>query len=100
GDVLGRQGRNEHAGRQRLGGVRRDRRLPAAEFEGGCRHAACRELDGDVRAGGFAERSKQAHSTNVTLLISRRVVIPSMTRSTAHSRRKRMPSSRAAFLIS
>ena len=48
----------------------------------------------------LAERSEQTHSTNVTLLISRNVVVPLMTRSTADSRRNRIPSSRAAFLIS
>ena len=40
------------------------------------------------------------HSTNVTLLISRSVVMPLRTCSTADSRRNRIPSSRAAFLIS
>jgi hypothetical protein len=39
-------------------------------------------------------------SMNVTLLISFRVVIPSRTLSSADSRRKRMPSSRAARRIS
>ena len=45
-------------------------------------------------------RSRGTHSTNVTLLISRSVVLPERTCSTADSRRKRIPSSRAAFLIS
>src|SRR6266498_1845411 len=40
------------------------------------------------------------HSTNVTLLISRNVVVPSITFSSADSRRKFIPSSLAAFLIS
>jgi hypothetical protein len=40
------------------------------------------------------------HSTNVTLLISRSVVTPVMSASTADWRRNRIPSSRAAFLIS
>src|SRR5207244_9629148 len=46
------------------------------------------------------ETGQRAHSTNVTLLISRNVVTPSSTRPTAHSRRNVMPSSRAARLIS
>src|SRR6266545_1951750 len=40
------------------------------------------------------------HSTNVTLLISLRVVRPSITFFSADSRRKVIPSSFAAFLIS
>src|SRR5438874_2627347 len=40
------------------------------------------------------------HSTNVTLLISRKVVVPSDTLLSADSRRKIIPSSFAAFLIS
>jgi len=45
-------------------------------------------------------RPQRMVSMKVTLLISFRVVNPARTLSSADSRRKRMPSSRAAFLIS
>lgn len=48
----------------------------------------------------WLQRRTHATSTNVTLLISCKVVIPANTRCRAESRRKVMPSSRAAFLIS
>src|SRR6202040_755072 len=64
------------------------------------RHAVGRDLHGDGGRGALVQRAEDAHSTNVTLLISRSVVTPFITCSTADSRRKRIPSSRAAFLIS
>ena len=54
------------------------------------RDPARRDVDGDGRRRLLEER-RERHSTNVTLLISRSVVRPSMTRSTADSRRKRIP---------
>src|SRR5688572_24125671 len=51
--------------------------------------------DGDIGRIGSGH-----YSTNVTLLISRKVVLPSITFCSADSRRKTIPSSPAAFLIS
>ena len=48
--------------------------------------------------GDGGERQERAHSTNVTLLISRSVVVPCSTRSTADSRRNSMPSSSRRLL--
>ena len=87
--------------RQRLGGVRGDDRLAADRNSiaaADSRLAANSTATGRRRRG--AKRRQDAHSTKVTLLISRSVVVPSITRSTADSRRNRIPSSRAAFLIS
>src|SRR6516165_8968340 len=86
--------------RQRLDGVRCDNRPPAPPLDRSGRYAAGGDLDGNARCNRIGHRKKTAHSTKVTLLISRRVVTPAMTCSTADSRRNRIPSSRAAFLIS
>ena len=53
-----------------------------------------------LRASVLRVNSMPLPSMNVTLLISRRVVIPERIFSTAESRRNVMPSSRAARLIS
>ncbi len=75
---------------QRLDGVRRQDRPAEPAFDPGDGDPARRDVDGDGRRRLLEER-RERHSTNVTLLISRSVVRPSITRSTADSRRKRMP---------
>ena len=99
-DVRRRQGRHERPFRQRLGRVGGDDGRAPTTFERCGGHVPGRQLDGRTGTGRVAKQRQEAHSTNVTLLISLSVVVPSRTRSTADSRRNRMPSSRAAFLIS
>ena len=98
--VLCRQRRHERVFGDRFDRMRGDHRLAAAPLEARSRHASSGDVHGHWRRRTLAERRERAHSTNVTLLISRSVVTPAMTCSTADSRRNRMPSSRAAFLIS
>src|SRR5262249_60499621 len=100
------QGRVDGAGWQPLGAVgRHDGAAVLLDGRHG-RDVASRDFDRGARRGARQQTRTAvldgliAHSTNVTLLISRSVVTPASTRSTADSRRKRMPSSRAAFLIS
>ena len=78
GHVEAGERRHDGARRQRLDGVRRRRRA--------CRRATSTraaatwvaiDFDGDVWRRGRREQVEQAHSTNVTLLISRSVVSPS-----------------------
>ena len=99
-DIRGRQRRHERPVRQRLGRIGRDDRPSAAEFQTGGRHAVRGHFDRHRWRSRLAQWGQDIHSTNVTLLISRSVVVPCITRSTADSRRNRIPSSRAAFLIS
>ena len=73
-----------------------------AHSSAGRRHAVGRDLDGDAGGGARrAERGQDAHSTNVTLLISRSVVDAVHARARPPTRAgSACPSSRAAFLIS
>ena len=86
--------------RQRLSRVSLDNEAAAALADDGRGHVIDRNLDRRVRRWACEPGGKQTHSTNVTLLISRSVVRPCMTFSTADSRRKRMPSSCASFFTS
>ena len=82
-------------GGQRLDGVRGDRQPGVAGGDGRGRHPMPRDFD---RNGGRRRATGMIYSTKVTLLISRSVVVPCSTFSTADSRRNRMPSSCASFL--
>ena len=75
---------------QRLDGMRRQDRPARPALDARHGHPARCDVDGDGRRRLLEERG-QRHSTKVTLLISRSVVSPSMTRSTADSRRNRIP---------
>ena len=95
------QGRNKRRLRQRLDDVGCNSWLAASHIQCSPGHLMRSDFYRDRRRPGALRRErKDTHSTKVTLLISRSVVVPSNTRSTADSRRKRIPSSRAAFLIS
>ena len=86
-------------GGQGLRRVRHDHVLIAAHRDPRGSDVGVIDLDGDIRRRR-GEQVAEAHSTNVTLLISRSVVLPSSTRSTADSRSSRMPCSFAARLTS
>ena len=98
-DVTGRQRRHDGSRRQRRDRMGLHHRTATVLAQPDGRHPMRGDLDRRVQAG-HVEKTTLGHSTNVTLLISLSVVSPVSTRSTAHSRRNRMPSSRAAFLIS
>ncbi len=103
-DVVRRERWDDGTRRQDLADVLTDTAVPAAAGEDDPGHPRRRHLqpdDGRRRRPPACERCHvYSYSTNVTLLISRKVVRPVTTRSTAHSRRNRMPSSRATRLIS
>ncbi len=94
-DIWRGKRRNDDARRERLDGVRDDARRRAAPREPRGRHVRRVDLNRHIRRRRLEQRAL-AHSTNVTLLISRRVVVPCSTRSTADSRSMRIPCSLAA----
>ena len=90
GHVRRRQRAADRALGQRLDRVRGQSETAAALLDAGHGDPPGCDVHGDVRRRRLEERG-QVHSTKVTLLISRSVVSPSITRSTADSRRKRIP---------
>ncbi len=91
-------GRDQAVG-DRLAGMGGDHRLAATPRQPRRGHMRVIDLNGDV-GRRCLEQIAEAHSTNVTLLISFSVVSPSITRSTADSRSSRMPCSFAARFTS
>ena len=87
-NVRGVQRRDHGAVGQRLHSPGRHLQRGTASRHRHCGDAALADLEHHARRRR-AEQGGRLHSTNVTLLISRSVVTPCITRSTAHSRRNR-----------